>query len=437
MLDQQIPATQPTRRATDGELQSMVQAHEAPRRRDTDQLETALPKLRGLMEGHPFWENKLFKACAAGHLTLEDFRFVFGQYYLYNKNFTRYLSALMTNCENDYFRARLAENLWEEGGALAPEQRHAEIFRKFLREGLGLELEAIVYQDYARHFASQYLDFCIKSGPAAGSAFLSLGTEAIVSRMYTIFVEGLEKAGVPAEHLAFFRIHIGCDDEHAETLEQMMASYFDAREWFAVCREAMEYALDLRAAFFNNLYASIEQRRVQPLVDRIQARQSLLPPGPKAKLVHRPSEAGEALYRNQHESLNIDFSVERVAFGAEVLDPRLVRIPAGRFNEKHRHAHETIFFIVSGSGRVVVDERETPVGPGDIVFVPRWAFHQTQNTGPGEMTILAVTDFGLTSKAFIGDYLKTARLKQPAKTMRVTTALVPAAGVFKQELKGR
>jgi hypothetical protein len=37
--------------------------------------------------------------------------------------------------------------------------------------------------------------------------------------------------------------------------------------------------------------------------------------------------------------------------------------------------------------------------------------HQSQNTSNEEMMFLAVADFGFTGKAFIGNYLKTARLK--------------------------
>jgi len=52
---------------------------------------------------------------------------------------------------------------------------------------------------------------------------------------------------------------------------------------------------------------------------------------------------------------------------------------------------------------VLVDERTLAVRAGDTVLVPRWALHQTQNTGTTEMRFLAVTDFGLTERAYLGD----------------------------------
>jgi oxalate decarboxylase/phosphoglucose isomerase-like protein (cupin superfamily) len=43
------------------------------------------------------------------------------------------------------------------------------------------------------------------------------------------------------------------------------------------------------------------------------------------------------------------------------------------------------------------------VRAGDTVVVPRWALHQTQNLGTVEMRFLAVTDFNLSQRAFVGD----------------------------------
>ena len=58
------------------------------------------------------------------------------------------------------------------------------------------------------------------------------------------------------------------------------------------------------------------------------------------------------------------------------------------------------------------DDRWIPVQPGDCVFVPRWAVHQSQNQGSEPMVILAITDFHLTGKAYLGDYESTARMKR-------------------------
>ncbi len=48
------------------------------------------------------------------------------------------------------------------------------------------------------------LDFCLRSPPGAASAFLALGLEAPIPRLYSIFVDGLIKDGVAERYLPFF-----------------------------------------------------------------------------------------------------------------------------------------------------------------------------------------------------------------------------------------
>lgn len=364
----------------------------------------ALQTLKKAQEEHPFWRNRFFKACSAGLLSKADFQFFFAQYYLYSANFTRYLAALMANSDNDYHRARLSENLWEEGGGLEKEKRHAEIFRKFLREGLQIDIEKIDYLDATRFYVREYLDFCLRSHPAAGSAFLSLGTEGIVSRMYTVMVEGMLQAGIPEEHLPFFRLHIGCDDEHAQTLEDMMVAYFHTPDWYNTCLSSMNYALSLRHRFFESLYDAILGRRLQGVMSRIQARRSLAPqfPEPQA-LLFSTGQHGTPLYENESERQNVKVSVERMPFRSEILDARIVRVPAGKLSERHKHAHELLFHVVSGAGRVHINDSVLEIAPGDTIFVPRWSLHQTQNTGSTDMVLLAFTDYGLTRRAYVND----------------------------------
>jgi quercetin dioxygenase-like cupin family protein len=129
--------------------------------------------------------------------------------------------------------------------------------------------------------------------------------------------------------------------------------------------------------------------------------------------VHSKAEKGaelSGLYSNKDERLNIEFSVNRVDFGAEVFDVRLVSIAPHRNTEHHRHAHESLLTVTSGKGRVLVGDFAVDVGPGATVFVPRWTMHQTQNTGDQPMELLAVTDYSLTRHAFLGDHLRTTRM---------------------------
>jgi mannose-6-phosphate isomerase-like protein (cupin superfamily)/pyrroloquinoline quinone (PQQ) biosynthesis protein C len=373
----------------------------------------ALQILRDRVAQHSLWSCALLRACATGHLTRDDLAFIFSQYHLYSKNFTRFLAAAMANFESDAFRASLSRNLWEESGMLDLSQRHSELFRVFLREGLAVDPEAIEYEDSARYFATRYLDYCTRATAAEASSFLALGTEAIVVRLYSIFVSGLRLANVPEGALKFFLVHIECDDEHAKTLEDVMLSYAHEPGWLEAAWRAADYAMTLRKRFFDHLFECTRTRRLGSIMAHVQARRSLCDdvPDPETLLARKGSQ-GEQLYGNRVQRLNIDFSVYRLPFAGDVLDPRIVRVKPGANNELHKHAHETVFVFFDGDGEVRVNGTTIGVHPGDMVFVPRWAMHQTVNVGARDLLFLAVTDYGLTGRLYVGDYLRTARLRR-------------------------
>ena len=365
--------------------------------------ETQLTALRCLQSEHPFWRCRLLAGFEQGAFSRDDLRYVFSQYHLYCSSFTRFIAAVMTSCESDLFRAQLSKNLWEEGGGCAPERRHAQIFRNFLRNSLGIEdVTRIEYAPQARSFVHEYLLQC-QGEPMAAAAFLALGTEGIIARMYPIMRTGLVHAGIPESELEFFDSHVACDDEHAATLENLMKSYARQPGWFDACATALNRALELRAEFFDNLFDELQRSRLESMLGRMQGRESLARDLDDAALCHRAGGETIAMYSNENEKLNIEFTVERLPLAAEVLDPRMVRIPAGKFNEKHKHAHETLIHIIEGIGQVLIDDRVIPVRAGDSVLVPRWAMHQTQNLGTTELRFLAVTDFKLSQRAYLGD----------------------------------
>ena len=381
------------------------------------QPEATVQTLTAEMNQHPLWSCRLLRACQAGHLTLADWQYLFAQYAHYSGSFTRFLAAAIAGCPSDYYRSRLTENLWEESGGRKLDERHAEIFREFLRNGLALDPASCRPEAFTERFVEQYLEHCLRASPASVAAFLALGTEATVPRLYRLLRHGLERAGVVEPALRFFTIHIACDDEHAATLLELMLSYSTggraSGEWEQQVRQGMQRALDLRLAFFEHLYQALVQRRLRSTVERIQSHRPPTEEPLRPEDVHFPrTTLGPLLYANVVERLNVEFAVERVPFAAEVLDPRLVHIPPGRCNERHKHAHESVFFFISGRGRVLVGDRHVEVEAGDMIFVPRWVLHQSENLGSEEMIILAMTDYGLTSKAFIGDYDRTARLKR-------------------------
>jgi len=226
------------------------------------QVVDAAQKLKDFEAQHTFWNNKLFKAAEAGVLTKEDFKFLWEQYYGYSKNFTRYIAGVMYNSEDDFYRAALTQNLWEESGEKDASQRHAEIFRKFLRESFGTDPKKIEFLPATKKFFQTFIEKAGRENATYGASMLSLGTEAIVARMYTIFRDAMLNAGFPKDDLLFFSIHIGCDDDHAATLEEMMYSTHKQPGWFETCKRAADESLQLRAEFFDWVYETTVAKRL-------------------------------------------------------------------------------------------------------------------------------------------------------------------------------
>lgn len=143
------------------------------------------------------------------------------------------------------------------------------------------------------------------------------------------------------------------------------------------------------------------------------------PAQPTATTISWPPPDGEAdqsslpvHYAHRDERLGLDFQVHRLPFHAlQALNPRLIRIPPGACNEKHRHAHESVFVVLEGEAEILVGSHWVRLKRGGIAQAPRWIVHQSRNpSAHQELLLLAITDFGLTS-AVLGDYDRQTRLR--------------------------
>jgi len=61
----------------------------------------------------------------------------------------------------------------------------------------------------------------------------------------------------------------------------------------------------------------------------------------------------------------------------------------GNATEPHRHLHsEEIYYILSGHGRMELDEETRPVGPLDAILIPPGTRHTIANTGTQPLVFL-------------------------------------------------
>ena len=126
-----------------------------------------------------------------------------------------------------------------------------------------------------KDFVNSYLNFCKYESALESSAFLAIGTEAIVARLYGVLSSGLSSVGIKDEDLHFFHLHMECDDEHAETLCDIMNDFKQSPSWFDRSWDAINHALNLRLEFFDHLYDIIQKNRLERSFQKFK-RESLL-----------------------------------------------------------------------------------------------------------------------------------------------------------------
>ena len=69
-----------------------------------------------------------------------------------------------------------------------------------------------------------------------------------------------------------------------------------------------------------------------------------------------------------------------------------VRVPPGSDIAFHRHAsdNQEIYVIIAGTGRMRLEDREYPAGPGSLFVNPPGGAHGLTNTGPAELRLIVI-----------------------------------------------
>jgi quercetin dioxygenase-like cupin family protein len=73
--------------------------------------------------------------------------------------------------------------------------------------------------------------------------------------------------------------------------------------------------------------------------------------------------------------------------GTRELTTGLAVVPPGGWLGLHRHSASETYFVVDGSGLVLLEGAEHPVRPGSTVFIPGNAVHGCRNTGASELRV--------------------------------------------------
>jgi pyrroloquinoline-quinone synthase len=159
---------------------------------------------------HPFYE-----AWTAGTLPREALLEYVGQYYAFESNLPRFLTALHSRAEDASVRASLLANAWDEEHG---PNNHPELWLRF-GEALGLDRAAIVnaVPGVATKALVDAYRRAAHEGPVEGGIAALYAYESQLPAVAAAKIEGLkEHYGVTSkEGLAFFEVHKSLDVHHA------------------------------------------------------------------------------------------------------------------------------------------------------------------------------------------------------------------------------
>jgi len=65
-------------------------------------------------------------------------------------------------------------------------------------------------------------------------------------------------------------------------------------------------------------------------------------------------------------------------------------VPPREKLSSHADPMEEIYFVLSGSGEMGVDDENRQVGPGDATWIPTGSSHRLLNNGEADLVILVV-----------------------------------------------
>jgi pyrroloquinoline quinone (PQQ) biosynthesis protein C len=217
---------------------------------------------------HPY-----LKALVDG--TLPDTRWALAdfarQYYGYSKHFPRYLTAVISRLENPAHRAALLCNLTEESGTYDDNEiealaaigvkaewivgiPHPVLFRRFAT-AMEVRFDA-PEADAVACWREVFLGVLSTGTAAEAVGALGLGTENIVSTMYTSFLAALARVnGLSPRDTVFFPLHTAVDDHHQATLQAIATELAVNETGRQDLRRGMLKALQLRSAFWDWMYA--------------------------------------------------------------------------------------------------------------------------------------------------------------------------------------
>ena len=196
---------------------------------------------------HPFYQD-----WRDGVLTMDDLRLYAGQYYHFEVNFPRFLSAVHSRCPDPVVRQGILSNLWDEEHGV---QNHRALWMDFCAS-LGMtpqEVDQAPAHPRTRALLDTYSDICSSSSFQEGLAAV-YAYEFQVPEVATEKIAGLrDRYGITDESaLSFFQVHSDIDLEHSRQEGEAISEHTEIHQETAV-EAALQAGLDAWWGFLDGV----------------------------------------------------------------------------------------------------------------------------------------------------------------------------------------
>ncbi len=211
-----------------------------------------LDQLHGHISARSLLSHPFYQDWKDGKLSLDDLRLYAGQYYHFEDNFPRFLSAVHSRCPDRQVRRDILNNLWDEEQG---EENHRALWLDFCA-GLGMtreEAQLAPVHPKTQGLLDTYEQTCLNGSFLEGLSAIY----AYESQVPDIAVEKLaglrDRYGITDEAaLSFFQVHSHLDKDHSQVEAEAICQHASTADQPAV-ESALQAGLEAWWSFLDGV----------------------------------------------------------------------------------------------------------------------------------------------------------------------------------------
>jgi pyrroloquinoline-quinone synthase len=204
------------------------------------------------------YRDPLLSGVRSGQITREGMKRWAIQALFYVKDFTRFLSAIHSNCPHQDARLLLAENIWEEHGCGIAGQDHYTLLKR-LAKSLGATDHEV---DNAEPLPEtvQYIEFSRRvtreSNFIESMTAIGIGIEIFMPKFFGELADAIKtRFSLSDEDVAYLQVHVAADDDHAQRAIEIINRYADSEQIRETAKQALRESLTVKNQFASAVYS--------------------------------------------------------------------------------------------------------------------------------------------------------------------------------------